>query len=135
MGFLGKFYVLAAGAWAAAWALILILVLTAGLFYYLRIVVALYSAPSEPAPVQTVSPRGAFVVVVLAVLLIYFGVYASPLLNLIRTTMAGLDFATQIAPHYRSVNDTVPVDPLRPSGLKAAVSTTDFLLLGKDLVR
>jgi NADH-quinone oxidoreductase subunit N len=36
MGFLGKFYVLAAGASAAAWALILILVLTsvAGLFYY-----------------------------------------------------------------------------------------------------
>jgi len=100
MGFLGKFYVLAAGASAAAWALILILVLTsvAGLFYYLRIVVALYSAPPEPAPVQTVSPRGAFVVVVLAVLLIYFGVYPSPLLNLIRTTMAGLDFATRMGP-------------------------------------
>jgi len=100
VGFLGKFYVLAAGASAAAWALILILVLTsvAGLFYYLRIVVALYSAPPEPAPVQTVSPRGAFVVVVLAVLLIYFGVYPSPLLNLIRTTMAGLDFATRMGP-------------------------------------
>jgi len=100
MGFLGKFYVLAAGASAAAWALILILVLTsvAGLFYYLRIVVALYSASPEPAPVQTVSPRGAFVVVVLAVLLIYFGVYPSPLLNLIRTAMAGLDFATQMGP-------------------------------------
>ena len=101
MGFLGKFYVLAAGASAAAWALILILVLTsvAGLFYYLRIVVALYSAPSEPAPVQTVAPRGAFVVVVLAVLLIYFGVYPSPLLDLIRTTMAGISFATQMGPH------------------------------------
>src|SRR6516225_7091463 len=101
MGFLGKFYVLAAGASAAAWALILILVLTsvAGLFYYLRIVVALYSAPPEPAPVQTVSPRGAFVVVVLAVLLIYFGVYPSPLLDLIRTTMAGISFATQMGPH------------------------------------
>ena len=101
MGFLGKFYVLAVGASAAAWALILILVLTsvAGLFYYLRIVVALYSAPSEPAPVQTVSPRGAFVVVVLAVLLIYFGVYPSPLLNLIRTTMAGLSLATRMGPH------------------------------------
>ena len=100
MGFLGKFYVLAAGASAAAWALILILVLTsvAGLFYYLRIVVALYSASPEPAPVQTVSPRGAFVVVVLVVLLIYFGVYPSPLLNLIRTAMAGLDFATQMGP-------------------------------------
>lgn len=101
MGFLGKFYVLAAGASAAAWALILILVLTsvAGLFYYLRIVVALYSTPSEPAPVQTVSPRGALVVVLLAVLLIYFGVYPSPLLNLIRTTMAGRNFATQMGPH------------------------------------
>jgi NADH-quinone oxidoreductase subunit N len=101
MGFLGKFYVLAVGASAAAWALILILVLTsvAGLFYYLRIVVALYSAPSEPAPVQTVSRRGAFVVVVLAVLLIYFGVYPSPLLNLIRTTMAGLSLATRMGPH------------------------------------
>ena len=101
MGFLGKFYVLAAGASAAAWALILILVLTsvAGLFYYLRIVVALYSVPPEPAPVQTVSPRGAFVVVVLAVLLIYFGIYPSPLLNLIRNTMAGLSFATQMGPH------------------------------------
>ena len=100
MGFLGKFYVLAAGASAAAWALILILVLTsvAGLFYYLRSVVALYAAPAEPAPVQTVAPRGAFVVVVLAVLLIYFGVYPSPLLNLIHNTMAGLSFATQMGP-------------------------------------
>jgi NADH-quinone oxidoreductase subunit N len=46
MGFLGKFYILAAGANAAAWPLILILVVTsvAGLFYYLRIVVALYSS-------------------------------------------------------------------------------------------
>lgn len=101
MGFLGKFYVLATGASAAAWALILILVLTsvAGLFYYLRIVVALYSSPAEPTPVQTVSPRGAFVVVVLAVLLIYFGVYPSPLLNLIRTAMAGLSFADHMGPH------------------------------------
>ena len=51
IGFLGKFYVLAAGAAATAWPLVIILVVTsvAGLFYYLRIVVALYSAPSEHA--------------------------------------------------------------------------------------
>jgi NADH:ubiquinone oxidoreductase subunit 4 (subunit M) len=49
--------------------------------------------------VQTVAPRGAFVVVVLAVLLIYFGVYPSPLLDLIRTTMAGISFAIQMGPH------------------------------------
>jgi len=101
MGFLGKFYVLAAGASVAAWALILILVVTsvAGLFYYLRIVVALYAAPSESAPIPMVSPRAAFVLVVLALLLIWFGVYPSPLLNLIRTTMAGPDFTAHIGPH------------------------------------
>ena len=36
--------------------------------------------------------------VVLAVLLIYFGIYPSPLLNLIRTTMAGISVATQMGP-------------------------------------
>src|SRR5580658_8988781 len=43
MGFVGKFYVLAAGANARAWPLIVILVVTsvAGLFYYLRILGAL----------------------------------------------------------------------------------------------
>jgi NADH-quinone oxidoreductase subunit N len=94
MGFLGKFYVLAAGAAAAAWPLIIILVVTsvAGLFYYLRIVVALYSAPTEPAaPIQMVSRGGAFILVALSILLIWFGVYPTPLLNLIRTTMAGLN--------------------------------------------
>jgi NADH-quinone oxidoreductase subunit N len=98
MGFLGKFYVLAAGAAAAAWPLIIILVVTsvAGLFYYLRIVVALYSAPPERAPIQMVSRGGAFILVVLTVLLIWFGVYPTPLLNLIRVTTAGLNVAAPI---------------------------------------
>jgi NADH-quinone oxidoreductase subunit N len=92
MGFVGKFYVLAAGADAAAWPLILILVITsvAGLFYYLRIVVALYS-PSEHALVQAVSHTGAAVVVALAVLLIWFGVYPAPLFRLLRSTVIGAD--------------------------------------------
>jgi NADH-quinone oxidoreductase subunit N len=93
MGFLGKFYVLTAGAASAAWLLIIILVVTsvAGLFYYLRIVVTLYSDPPEhAAPIQVVSRGGAFILVVLTILLIWFGVYPTPLLNLIRTSMAGL---------------------------------------------
>src|SRR5499427_9413750 len=92
MGFLSKFYVLAAGADAAAWRLILILVITsvAGLFYYLRIVVALYS-PSEHAHIQEVSRSGAAVVVALSVLLIWFGVYPAPLFRLVRTTVVGAD--------------------------------------------
>jgi NADH-quinone oxidoreductase subunit N len=93
MGFLGKFYVLAAGASASAWPLVIILVLTsvAGLFYYLRIVVALYSAPPEQAAGIQMLPRSsAFVLVLLVILLIWLGVYPSPLLNLIQTTVAGL---------------------------------------------
>jgi NADH-quinone oxidoreductase subunit N len=92
MGFLGKFYVLTAGAAAAAWPLILILVITsvAGLFYYLRIVVALYSAPPERVATYQAAPRGGvFVLGVLAILLIWLGVYPTPLLNLIRATMGG----------------------------------------------
>ena len=48
-GFLGKFYIVAAGAAVGAWALILILVITStiGLFYYLRIVAALYQQPAD----------------------------------------------------------------------------------------
>jgi NADH-quinone oxidoreductase subunit N len=93
MGFLAKFYVLATGAAAAAWPLIIILVVTsvAGLFYYLRIVVTMYSAPPEhTVPLQTVPRSAAFILVVLTILLIWFGVYPTPLLNLIRTTIAGL---------------------------------------------
>jgi NADH-quinone oxidoreductase subunit N len=98
MGFVGKFYVLDAGAAVAAWPLIIILVVTsvAGLFYYLRVVVALYSAPLEltTAQVLSVDQRGAWsdvlMLAVLAILLIWFGVYPTPLLHVIRTTMAAL---------------------------------------------
>jgi NADH-quinone oxidoreductase subunit N len=94
MGFLGKFFVVAAGAAAAAWPLIIILVVTsvAGLFYYLRIVVTLYAAPPEhTAPIQMVSRSGALILVVFAIVLIWLGVYPTPLLNLIRTAVAGLN--------------------------------------------
>ena len=94
MGFLGKFYILAAGANAAAWPLVLILVVTsvAGLFYYLRIVVALFADPPEhAAPLEVLSRGGALVLAVLAILLLWLGVYPSPLLDLIRTSLAGLN--------------------------------------------
>ncbi len=89
MGFLSKFYVLAAGAEAAAWSLILILVITsvAGLFYYLRIVVALYSTAPEHAATQTVSRGGALLMVALSVFLIWFGLYPTPLLNVVRSSV------------------------------------------------
>ena len=92
MGFVGKFYVLSAGAVAAAWPLIIILVVTsvAGLFYYLRVVVTLYSAPPEHATGQEVPWFGVFTLAALAILLIWLGVYPTPLLHVIRITMAAL---------------------------------------------
>ena len=44
VGFMGKFYVLAAGAASGLWWLIIVLVVTSsiGLFYYLRVVMSLY---------------------------------------------------------------------------------------------
>jgi NADH-quinone oxidoreductase subunit N len=92
MGFLGKFYVLATGADAGAWPSIIILVVTsvAGLFYYLRIVVALFSGAPEPAAPLQVVHRSGLALMVLAILLIWLGVYPSPLLDLIQVTVSRL---------------------------------------------
>ena len=94
MGFVGKFYILASGANASAWPLMIALVLTSviGLFYYLRIVVALFSAAPERQPsMEAIQWSSALILGGLAVLLIWFGVYPAPLLNLIRATIGGLN--------------------------------------------
>lgn len=96
-GFLAKFYVLSVGASSAIWALVFILVTTSGigLYYYLRIVVMLYSRlpeDAERAPLQpfVVSPFSGVALLALVILLVWFGVYPGPLLNLIRTSVASL---------------------------------------------
>jgi NADH-quinone oxidoreductase subunit N len=92
-GFIGKFYIVAAGASSAMWALIVILVITSaiGLFYYLRIVVAMYTPSVEsPTPPSAIAPASGVVIAVLAILLIFFGVFPGPLLGAIRNALAGL---------------------------------------------
>ena len=96
-GFLGKFYVIAAGASSSSWVLIIILVVSSviGLFYYLRIVVEMFSDLPEAAvklqPSKFSLPLlGSYTLVVLAILLVWFGVYPSQLLNLIRASTNGL---------------------------------------------
>ncbi len=96
-GFVGKFYVLAAGARARIWFPVVVLVVTStlGLFYYLRVIVAVYARePADaaaPAPVPPALPvAGAIALAALAVLLVWFGVYPTPLLRLIRAAVAAL---------------------------------------------
>ncbi len=92
-GFLGKFYVVAAGVDAARWGLVLVLVLGSaiGLFYYLRIVVAML-APAEAAAATT-TPRvlltGGLVLAALGVSLVWLGVYPAPLVDLIAAVVRG----------------------------------------------
>jgi NADH-quinone oxidoreductase subunit N len=95
-GFLGKFYIVAAGASVSLWMLVIALVVTSaiGLFYYLRIIVALYS--HVEARVSTAFPwrrpgshavtwtLGALTAVVIAI-----GCYPGPVLRLIQTMIAG----------------------------------------------
>jgi NADH-quinone oxidoreductase subunit N len=93
-GFMGKFYVVAAGAGSDLWLLVIALVINSaiGLFYYLRIIVVMfayhdwektYSARSLPV-------TGGVVLVVLAVLLIWLGVYPMPLIEMIHSMTGGI---------------------------------------------
>jgi NADH-quinone oxidoreductase subunit N len=93
LGFVSKFYVIAVGAGASAWTLMVVLVVSSviGLFYYLRVVVTLYAAETSPElPSVRVSPATGVVLGVLAAILIGLGIYPAPLLSLIRAAVSVL---------------------------------------------
>jgi len=93
-GFIGKFFVVAAGAQSGLWWLVIILALMSalGLYYYLRIVVTLFASPEE-RPAAEAAPRvspswaAGIALGVLAVLLLWFGVYPGPLERVIRASV------------------------------------------------
>jgi NADH-quinone oxidoreductase subunit N len=92
-GFIGKFYILTAGASSSIWALVIILVITSaiGLFYYLRVIVVLYGDGSTaPAADYSLAPFANIVLGLLTAVLLLFGVFPVPLLNLIRTVITDL---------------------------------------------
>lgn len=92
-GFVGKFYVIATGAGSALWVLVIALVINSaiGLFYYLRIIVAIYAEPAEGVSAgPSLSFTGALVLVFLTILLIWLGVYPGPLLQSINFMIGGL---------------------------------------------
>lgn len=95
IGFIGKYYVLNAGTGAALWILVITLVITSviGLFYYLRIVIVLYSAtPQEERtrrPAQSFAWMGGVALLVLAAALLVLGIYPTPMVRLIQQTMLG----------------------------------------------
>jgi NADH-quinone oxidoreductase subunit N len=95
-GFIAKFYVFAAGVDSALWTLIGVVVATSivALFYYLRLIVVLFTAPEEgatPAAARAgLPPGGVAVLGVLALALLWLGVYPAPLVAMLRDVAAGL---------------------------------------------
>jgi NADH-quinone oxidoreductase subunit N len=86
-GFIGKFYIVAAGASSARWALIIILVVSSviGLFYYLRLVATMYATPDSEST-TTAEPAtsiGGAVLAALTCLLLWLGIYPNPVLRMI----------------------------------------------------
>lgn len=83
-GFVGKFYVLAAGAGAALWAALLVLVAGSaiGLYYYLRVVVTLFVRGEAAGEPRTPIATGA-VLAVLSAAILWFGFFPGRLVGLV----------------------------------------------------
>ncbi|MDA8163488.1 MAG: NADH-quinone oxidoreductase subunit N [Desulfobacteraceae bacterium] len=89
-GFIGKFYLVAAGAGSSLWLLVIVLLVnsTIGLFYYLRLIAVLFAAPPEaeaalPPAAPAVSPLGHLLLGVLLGLLLWLGILPAPLIDFI----------------------------------------------------
>jgi NADH-quinone oxidoreductase subunit N len=92
-GFLGKFYIVLAGAQTGAWTLLVILALSSavGSFYYLRAAVALFTAPAadaERAAAIRIAPVMQLLLAGLAIAQILMGTLPSSLLAIIHSLNA-----------------------------------------------
>ncbi|HJU06839.1 MAG TPA: NADH-quinone oxidoreductase subunit N, partial [Nitrospiraceae bacterium] len=95
-GFIGKFYVIAAGVQSALWGLILLLVVNSviGLFYYLRIIVAMAGDPPSQTAARESAPalswEGSALLAVLTILLVWLGLYPDGLISFIQQVSEGI---------------------------------------------
>lgn len=94
-GFIGKFYVIAAGVDARLWLLIgaLIVGSSVGLYYYLRVMIVMFSPDPErlkhDAQLNWAQQAGGLMVLALMVLMLVIGIYPEPFLTIV--AQAGLD--------------------------------------------
>lgn len=93
-GFIGKVYLFAAGVDASLWLPVGVLVAASviGLFYYLRIIFALYGAPpSDPGMATAFRPptlAGGTALAVLTVALLVLGTWPEPAIEIVRAAIA-----------------------------------------------
>ena len=91
-GFIGKAYIVLAGVGSALWLPVIVLIVTStiGLFYYLRVIAALYKDTRPGPAIAPAAPlKARAVMVLLFILLVWWGVYPGALVTLInRITLA-----------------------------------------------
>ena len=111
MGFIGKFYAIAGGISAAMWPAVIALIVGSviGLFYYLRVIVAICTPAPEGATAYAgaVPMVGGATLVALTLMLFGLGVYPTPLVHLIQVTAAQL-----VARYGVAGSVVVPVAPV-----------------------
>jgi NADH-quinone oxidoreductase subunit N len=91
-GFIGKFYIIVAAVGSTLWWLVFILVVSSGigLFYYLRIIVAMYKNPPPGVPVPSLSLTDTVALATLTLLLVLLGVYPAPLVQTVQWSVTAL---------------------------------------------
>ncbi len=94
-GFLAKFYIFSAALRSGLWALVIIGVINSGIsaFYYLRVVLAMYSAPEAETPeLPGPGPMSAIALGISTAVMLIFGVYPGPLIRLVQAAVRGVGF-------------------------------------------
>lgn len=90
-GFIGKFYLIAAGVDTGLWLLVVMLVINSviGLYYYIRIVAMMFDRTESRRPL--LHPAGYFgsfvTLIILVVLLVWFGINPQDMIALIRSLL------------------------------------------------
>lgn len=86
-GFIGKFYIFMTGVTTSSWILLAALIIGSGLglYYYLRVMVALYDRTANTEDHLPIGRASAAIVILLVVLVLWLGVYPQPALEFINT--------------------------------------------------
>lgn len=92
-GFIGKFYVVAAGVQSQLWLLAFILVINSviGLYYYIKIMAVMFDRKQEVKASEQLHPlvyiMSSFTMAILTILLVWIGINPSGMMQLIRTVI------------------------------------------------
>jgi NADH-quinone oxidoreductase subunit N len=90
IGFIAKFYLITTGIDGSLWILVWALVLgsAVSIYYYLRVVLAMTrSGTAVQYPYATQTPEGMSILVILGAMLITFGIYPMPLIDMVRNVL------------------------------------------------